>query len=253
MAAPFGGAPGFGSDALLTGVQFAGSLGAYFFVDRGTFRQACVQSPAVYELLPPPHFPYAAPAPELTLWLTTPLPGGGEGAAALASGAAAQPGTPARQCASEHPRARPRSVRRVAVPSATHPSMHRPGPEAAAAEAAAGVRTLGPEEAPLASWHEAHEYKFALDQLGGVLQGVLEGNSVSIGGQAVAMPFNPDVRGCRGAGPWGMSWGRGLGRGVLLVGVRAWTALIARLQLVWMAGVRRAAAHMAVAMGEGLE
>ncbi|KFM27994.1 Lecithin-cholesterol acyltransferase-like 4 [Auxenochlorella protothecoides] len=148
VAAPFGGAPGFGSDALLTGVQFAGSLGAYFFVDRGTFRQACVQSPAVYELLPPPHFPYAAPAPELTL---------------------------------------------VAVPSATHPSMHRPGPEAAAAEAAAGVRTLGPKEAPLASWHEAHEYKFALDQLGGVLQGVLEGNSVSIGGQAVAMPFNPDV------------------------------------------------------------
>uniref|UniRef100_A0A1D1ZWS1 Lecithin-cholesterol acyltransferase-like 4 n=1 Tax=Auxenochlorella protothecoides TaxID=3075 RepID=A0A1D1ZWS1_AUXPR len=193
VAAPFGGAPGFGSDALLTGVQFAGSLGAYFFVDRGTFRQACVQSPAVYELLPPPHFPYAAPAPELTLWLTTPLPGGGEGAAALPLGAAAQPRTPARQCASEHPPARPRSVRRVAVPSAIHPSMHRPGPEAAAAEAAAGVRTLGPKEAPLASWHEAHEYKFALDQLGGVLQGVLEGNSVSIGGQAVAMPFNPDV------------------------------------------------------------
>ena len=39
IGCPFGGAPGFGVDALFTGVQWAGSLGSYFFVARTTFRQ----------------------------------------------------------------------------------------------------------------------------------------------------------------------------------------------------------------------
>lgn len=39
VGCPFGGAPGWGVDALVTGVQFAGSLGQFFFVDRGTSRQ----------------------------------------------------------------------------------------------------------------------------------------------------------------------------------------------------------------------
>lgn len=41
IGCPFGGAPGYVVDALITGVQFAGTLGQLFFVDRGTFRQVC--------------------------------------------------------------------------------------------------------------------------------------------------------------------------------------------------------------------
>lgn len=56
IACPFKGAPGFVTDALLTGVQFAGSWGKFFFVGRSTVHQMVAQSPAVFELLPPPEF-----------------------------------------------------------------------------------------------------------------------------------------------------------------------------------------------------
>lgn len=39
LGCPFGGAPGYAVDALLTGVQFGGSLGDYYFVQRETFLQ----------------------------------------------------------------------------------------------------------------------------------------------------------------------------------------------------------------------
>lgn len=40
LGCPFGGAPGYAVDALLTGVQFGGSLGDLFFVKRESFLQA---------------------------------------------------------------------------------------------------------------------------------------------------------------------------------------------------------------------
>jgi pimeloyl-ACP methyl ester carboxylesterase len=39
IGCPFGGAPGWAVDGLVTGVQFGGSLGDFFFVQRSTFRQ----------------------------------------------------------------------------------------------------------------------------------------------------------------------------------------------------------------------
>lgn len=61
MASPFGGAPGFGMDALLTGVQFCQGWEQYFFVNRSTMHTMCAQSPAVFELLPDPKGPHAWP------------------------------------------------------------------------------------------------------------------------------------------------------------------------------------------------
>ena len=168
IAAPFGGAPGFGTDALLTGVQFAGSIGAYFFVDRGTFRQGCVQSPAVYELLPPLDFRYRGDQPSIKLWLSQELP-------------------PGIACAA-------RAWRRVAVSPEAHASAHRsnsePGPDL--------VRALPDPvlSSPPLGWREAHEYTFALDALPELLRGVLEGNSVSVGGKPRPMPYNQAVAEC---------------------------------------------------------
>lgn len=56
IACPFNGAPGFTMDALLTGVQFAWGWESYFFVERSTMWQMCLQSPAVYELVPSTNF-----------------------------------------------------------------------------------------------------------------------------------------------------------------------------------------------------
>lgn len=50
--------------------------------------QACLQSPAVFELLPPLDFPYTRPPPQLRIWFSAPIPGL---AAHLSSAAPGQP------------------------------------------------------------------------------------------------------------------------------------------------------------------
>lgn len=47
IGCPFGGAPGYAVDGLITGVQFGGSLGDFFFVQQGTFRQASGRAPCL--------------------------------------------------------------------------------------------------------------------------------------------------------------------------------------------------------------
>eukprot|EP00892_Ulva_mutabilis_P012209 jgi/Ulvmu1/9360/UM050_0112.1 len=61
IASPFGGAPGFGMDALMTGVEFCQGWEQYFFVNRRTMHAMCSQAPAVFELLPDPARPEVWP------------------------------------------------------------------------------------------------------------------------------------------------------------------------------------------------
>ena len=62
VGCPFGGAPGWVVDALLTGVQFAGSLGQLFFVNLDTSRQARACSIAWATQRPPlPNACYFSP------------------------------------------------------------------------------------------------------------------------------------------------------------------------------------------------
>jgi phospholipase A1 len=71
IASPFGGAPGFSMDALLTGVQFCQGWEQYFFVNRSTMHTMCAQAPAVFELLPdvrcPPTWPRGRNPPIATV------------------------------------------------------------------------------------------------------------------------------------------------------------------------------------------
>ena len=59
VATPFQGAPGYAMDALTSGAKFVEGWEAHFFVQRETFRLLAAQSPAMYELVPPPGAPLA--------------------------------------------------------------------------------------------------------------------------------------------------------------------------------------------------
>eukprot|EP01025_Chloroclados_australasicus_P014055 TRINITY_DN16576_c1_g5_i1.p1 TRINITY_DN16576_c1_g5~~TRINITY_DN16576_c1_g5_i1.p1 ORF type:complete len:478 (-),score=40.81 TRINITY_DN16576_c1_g5_i1:325-1758(-) len=52
IASPFGGAPGFVMNTLVNGASFVTGWEAYFFVQRETFLQMCIECPSVYEMLP---------------------------------------------------------------------------------------------------------------------------------------------------------------------------------------------------------
>ncbi|KAL4421547.1 hypothetical protein ABPG75_010838 [Micractinium tetrahymenae] len=205
IGCPFAGAPGYTVDALLTGVQFGGSLGGQLFVKRETFRQAALQSPSVYELLPPLDFPWAIPKPRLELWLWQPIPsvqGPAAGSAgrplvALASAAAAtegphpacvqcphcgglmqlpadglQPAGPAEEGAEPAP-----------LQCASHARYAVPAPST-------GERGTGQNTACTA-W--ATQYVFQLDHLPGLLGQLLRDNAVTVGGKTVPLPFEPEL------------------------------------------------------------
>jgi hypothetical protein len=158
-------------DGLCTGVQFGGSLGDMFFVQRSTFRQAACQSPSVYELLPPLDFPFAQPPPQLTLWLKTPIPEDDPGQAATAGIIGSWRGV-----------------------SHTAFFLHPAPPEAAGGAAGAKAKHAGPPKLPrlslappagrnvgevqaAGSSNQAHQYVFQLDALPGLLTRVLKDNT----------------------------------------------------------------------------
>lgn len=71
IAAPFGGAPGFVMDALLTGVQFAWGWQEYFFVARSTMHQVALQAPSIYEMFPRERGPWLEEKPKVVVWLAS--------------------------------------------------------------------------------------------------------------------------------------------------------------------------------------
>eukprot|EP01025_Chloroclados_australasicus_P020332 TRINITY_DN2143_c0_g1_i4.p1 TRINITY_DN2143_c0_g1~~TRINITY_DN2143_c0_g1_i4.p1 ORF type:complete len:468 (+),score=13.44 TRINITY_DN2143_c0_g1_i4:107-1510(+) len=50
IATPFGGAPGFAMDSLVSGRQFVRGWESHFFVQQNTFTQLCSQCPSMYEI-----------------------------------------------------------------------------------------------------------------------------------------------------------------------------------------------------------
>ncbi|KAL4449555.1 hypothetical protein ABPG77_007199 [Micractinium sp. CCAP 211/92] len=220
IGCPFAGAPGYTVDALLTGVQFGGSLGEQLFVKRETFRQAALQSPSVFELLPPLDFPWAIPKPRLDLWLWQPIPD--YSPAAMLNSAAQQ---------ANDPTARPAMAAAALMPDASsacvqcpHCGGHVQLPAAGPWPGGAADASVKHSPLPCAShvWHAvpappagiacddgrsrgssagqytactawASQYVFQLDHLPGLLNRLLEDNAVTVGSKVVPLPFEPEL------------------------------------------------------------
>ncbi|KAJ7569298.1 hypothetical protein O6H91_01G070900 [Diphasiastrum complanatum] len=67
VAAPFQGAPGYITDALLTGVQFVKGWQQDLFIEKWTTHQLLIECPSVYELMSSPQFDWKK-LPELQVW-----------------------------------------------------------------------------------------------------------------------------------------------------------------------------------------
>lgn len=120
--------------------------------------QGCLQSPAVYEMLPPLDFPYQQPPPQLRIWLATTMPG-----FPAEAGAAPPPTATARQQAG------------------------RWDARASGGSRSGGNTTPGPQVAE-PNW--GREYIFELADLAGLLTHQLSGNSVSLHGKDYPLPFS---------------------------------------------------------------
>lgn len=135
-----------------------------------TALQACLQSPALFELLPPLDFPYQQPPPQLRIWLSTPMP-----SASALTHQQQQP-APARQQA-------PASIRLL---------QHAGGFAATApgrwSSSSAASRRSSSNSSGLA-W-AAKEYVFEHGDLPGLLEQALQDNSVRIDDQKYLLPFN---------------------------------------------------------------
>lgn len=177
VGCPFGGAPGWVVDGLCTGVQFGGSLGDMFFVQRSTFRQAACQSPSVFELLPPLDFQFAQPPPTLTLWLKTPL----EGNRAEGAGADASLRRVAHTAFTVHPAPQAAQGGAAGVHDA-----HAAAPQLPRLSLAPPSGTDAGGAAAVGSGNEAHQYVFQLNALPSLLTRVLKDNAGQCCGTAPA-------------------------------------------------------------------
>lgn len=212
--------------------QFGGSLGDYFFVQRGTFLQArwghglvaatclarkppavlhrtcrasllaaglrslcpprlqaCLQSPAIYELLPPLDFPFAHPPPQLTLWLKEPIPPPPQGQQAGGAGAGEAAGAPLPCVAHQQVTVNPQAAAAAAAAAVQGTA------ELAAGSSGAGTTTTTNSAALASSGGllTAQQYVFRHEHLPGLLARLFRDNAVAVGGASVALPFNQEL------------------------------------------------------------
>ncbi|KAI3429659.1 hypothetical protein D9Q98_005744 [Chlorella vulgaris] len=183
IACPFGGAPGYATDGLITGMQFGGYLGDTFFVKRSTFLQMACQSPSVYEMLPPLDFRFTQPPPQLTLWLKTPIAEGG-------GGKGGEQEAPLR-CTSHAAftvHAQPPAATRGSLASV--PQL--PRLSLAPATASASGEPCTGSGGRLVNCG-AHQYVFHLNSLPSLLTKLLKDNTVSVEGASIPLPFDPEL------------------------------------------------------------
>ena len=136
--------------------------------------QAALQSPAVYELLPPLDFPFTQPPPQLVLWLKHEIP---QDTSSLASSSSSSPSSPFQQAL---PAASHRSYT-IHTPPAAAPA---PGAPPVHLQAAPQISRCAPESSSSSSntasspfSNQAHEYVFQHDHLPGLLAHLLMDNT----------------------------------------------------------------------------